>query len=178
VAGFIRDADAGEWLPGSPRETAPTWADRLSEYVLFLTSHGRAPSQHAEHAVERALFHWLRNQRTTLRNGVMLSARRAALDQSLPGWNMAAPGGDRRCARNQRVWDRWLEQLVLHVCQHDRNPVVSPGVYPEELKLGKWLALQRHLLREGTLKSGRESRLDEAAPGWRSPHGRHQSPAT
>jgi Helicase associated domain len=166
MSGLARIADsAGGKRPGA----RPGWDEQFSDYVRFVREHGRAPSQHAERANERALFYWLRNQRTSLRNGLLLPERRMRLEQGLPGWNVVTLGGDRRSVRNQSAWSTRLQQLGQHVRKHGRNPVVSPDVFPEEYALGKWLAIQRHAYRKGKLHPDREAQLNEVAPGWRHP---------
>jgi hypothetical protein len=164
--GLVEVADFAKGKRGAAR---PTWDEQFGDYVRFLGRHERAPSQYADDARERALFYWLRNQRTSLRNGLLLPERRVLLDQGLPGWNVVILGGDRRSARNQSVWSVRVRQLGQHVRKHGRNPVVSPDVFPAELVLGRWLAIQRHAYRKGMLHPDREAKLDEVAPGWREP---------
>lgn len=164
MSGLVRVADSAKGKPGA---ASPAWDDRFGEYVRFLRQHERAPSQYADQASERSLFYWLRNQRTSLRNGLLLPERRMQLGQSLPGWNVVTLGGDRRSVRNHSVWSERLQQLGQHVRKHGRNPVVSPHVFPEEHALGKWLAIQRAAQRKGELHPDREAKLDEVAPGWR-----------
>ena len=147
----------------------PTWDEQLGDYVRFLDQQNRSPSQYAEEPSERVLFYWLRNQRSSLRNGVLLPERISKLNQALPGWSSVAPGGFRDSSIGKSSWENRLEQLVDHWHRYGRNPVMNPSGSPEEYALGKWLAAQRYALKKGTLRPDREAQLDRVVPGWRRP---------
>jgi hypothetical protein len=153
--------------PGKSLVPRRTWDDQLADYVRFLDQENRAPSQHSEEPHERVLFYWLRNQRSSLRNGLLLPERISKLNQALPGWSNAAPGGFRASSRGQGRWNHRLEQLSKHWHRHGRNPVVGSSGTPEERALGRWLAAQRYALKQGTLYPERVAQLDELVPGWR-----------
>jgi hypothetical protein len=99
---------------GSPRSgkgisPRPTWEEQLIAYLRFTDQQNRAPSQHAEDPGDRNLYSWLRNQRSSLRNGLLLPERVAELNGALPGWSSVVPGGFRsspstRAGRNERVY--------------------------------------------------------------------------
>jgi DKCLD (NUC011) domain len=56
-----------------PRQAKPsrTWDDQLEDYVLFVKEQHRTPSQYGTEPNERNLSFWLRNQRASLRNGLL-----------------------------------------------------------------------------------------------------------
>jgi hypothetical protein len=66
---------------------ARTWHEWLEDYVRFVHEQGRHPSQHANDHSERTLHYWLRNQKTSLRNGLLTPERAAMLNKQLPGWS-------------------------------------------------------------------------------------------
>jgi hypothetical protein len=153
--------------PGKGLVLPRTWDEQLVDYVRFLDQHNRAPSQYAEEPSERVLFYWLRNQRSSLRNGLLLPEKISKLNQALPGWSNVAPGGFRASARRQSSWNHRLEQLSEHWHRYGRNPVMGPSGSPEERALGKWLSAQRYALKKDTLYAERVAKLDELVPGWR-----------
>lgn len=104
-----------------------TWDEKLGDYVSFLDQQNRSPSQCAEEPSERVLFYWLRNQRSSLRNGVLLPERIFKLNQALPGWSGVAPGGFRGSSPGKSSWENRLEQLVEHWRRCGRNPVMGPS---------------------------------------------------
>lgn len=144
-----------------------TWDEQLVDYVRFLDQENRAPSQYAEDPSERVLFYWLRNQRSSLRNGLLLPERISKLNQALPGWSSVAPGGFRSASQGRSSWNTRLEQLSEHWQRYGRNPVLGPSASPEERALGKWLSVQRYALKKGTLYPERVVQLDKLVPGWR-----------
>jgi hypothetical protein len=146
-----------------------TWDQQLADYLCFLDQQNRAPSQYAEEPNERVLFYWLRNQRSSLRNGVLLREKILKLDQALPGWSSVAPGGFRASSHGQRSWNKRLEQLIEYWHRYGKNPVLGPSGSPEENTLSRWLAVQRHALKKGTLYPERVAQLDKLVPGWRRP---------
>jgi hypothetical protein len=153
--------------PGKGLVHRRTWDEQLTDYVCFLDQQNRAPSQHSEEPSERVLLYWLRNQRSSLRNGLLLPEKISKLNQALPGWSNVAPGGFRASSRGRSSWNHRLEQLSEHWHRHGRNPAISSSGTPEERGLGKWLSAQRYALKKGTLHPERVAKLDELVPGWR-----------
>lgn len=141
--------------------------DHLADYVRFLNQQNRSPSQYAKEPGERVLFYWLRNQRSSLRNGLLLPERILKLNQALPGWSSVASGGFRASSVGQRSWNERLEHLAEHWRRYGKNPVLGPSGTPEEHALGRWLAVQRHALKKGSLYPERVEQLDKRVPGWR-----------
>lgn len=153
--------------PGEGVIRRRTWDEQLGAYVRFLDQHNRMPSQHADEPGERVLFYWLRNQRSSLRNGLLLPERISRLNQALPDWSNVAPGGFRTSSGGRNSWTCRLEQLSQHWRRYGKNPTIGSSGPPEERALGKWLAAQRYALKKGTLLPERMAHLDRLVPGWR-----------
>lgn len=62
------------------RGQAGDWDRRLTDLVLFIAEHHRPPSEYSADRFERILTRWLNNQRSSLRNGVLLREKAAKLD--------------------------------------------------------------------------------------------------
>lgn len=159
----------GKWI-----HQRRTWEERLAAYLSFMDQQNRAPSQYAEDPGERALFYWLRNQRASFRNGLLLRERIARLDEALPGWSSVVAGGYRTSSGNQARWNSRVDELASFLRQQGRLPRTGPFRPETERALGKWLALQRYALRKGVLRPDRAAHLDGLVPEWRPPPGKAQ----
>jgi len=103
--------------PKSEAAVRRSWKECLEDYVLFLTEHDRLPSQRAMDHGERKLHYWLRNQKASLRNGLLLPERVAVLDQRVPGWSASH--------RRHFGWDEMLAGAVAFHAETGRLPSLS-----------------------------------------------------
>lgn len=160
---------AGSPGQGKGISSRRTWDEHLAAYLSFMDQQNRAPSQYAETPGERALFYWLRNQRSSFRNGLLLRERIAKLDEALPGWSSVVTGGYRTSSGNHARWNSRVHELAGFLQHQGRLPRTCPFRPETERALGKWLALQRYALKKGTLHPDRAAHLDELVSGWRPP---------
>lgn len=82
--------------PGKSVVLRRMWDDQLADYVRFLDQETRVPSQHSEEPGERVLFYWLRNQSSSLRNGLLLPEQSPNLTRPCPDGAMLPPVGSVR----------------------------------------------------------------------------------
>ena len=109
------------------------WDEQLEKYVSFVKERNRVPSQSGEDPGERMLAFWLRHQKASLRNGLLLPERIAKLERQLPGWSSPY--------RVRPSWDEMVARLVQFRTDHGRWPSsVSPDY--AERNLANWLFRQ------------------------------------
>jgi hypothetical protein len=136
------------------------WDEVLNDYVLFVQERSRIPSQYAADPRERALSSWLKNQKASLRSGLLLQKRAAKLDQMLPGWSSPH--------RLRPSWDDMLARAVEFEAERGRRPSVLSSDR-DERTLATWLDRQRATrtaIRDR--KHGeRVVKLNHALPEWR-----------
>lgn len=145
------------------------WEDQLQDYVRFVEEHGRTPSQYAEDLDERVLAFWRRNQRASLRNGLLLPERVARLDHLLPGWS--SPNWIRPS------WDQMRLRAVRFTAGRGRWPSAM-AADRDERALANWLNRQsaaRTAIRDRR-HAERLAKLDQELPGWRLRRRPHQEP--
>lgn len=135
------------------------WDEHLDDYVNFVKEHNRIPSQNAEDSGERRLTFWLRHQKESLRNGLLLPERVEKLERLLPGWSSPY--------RVRTSWDDMLARAVQFKADRGRHPSTkSSDAY--ERSLANWLYRQR--VTPTASKAGRSAermvKLKEALPGW------------
>ncbi|WP_181762586.1 helicase associated domain-containing protein [Pseudarthrobacter sp. B4EP4b] len=140
---------------------AREWDEQLADYVSFLKENNRVPSQYAQDARERSLCFWLRNQKASLRNGVLLPDRAVKLDELLPDWNSP-----------YRVRPSW-EQMLARTVQFHREAGRRPSVLAtedEERSLANWLHRQNatRTVSRDRKHGERIAQLDNALPNWRN----------
>lgn len=145
------------------------WDEQLADYVRFVREHKRIPSQYAQDPVERKLTSWLRHQKSSLRNGLLLPERAAMLEKVLPGWS--SPN------RVRPSWDQWLARTVEFTTVRGRWPSAI-AADDAERSLANWLYRQRatRTVNRDRDHAQRMVKLKRALPGWpggRSP-GAHE----
>lgn len=158
----VLDALVPGWLTPDREQH---WARRVEELRAFMREHGRRPSARARSATERSLGLWLKAQWAAARAGsgstAFTPARRAILDEVVPGW---LPELGR-----EQLWAQRAEALGNFVRTFDRWPSESAASAPEQ-SLGWWLTSQRAAARGGAgatvFTPARRAVLDEVAPGW------------
>ena len=157
----MADAAYGADWRITPREAR--WRGKADEVQRFQRTYERWPSQAATDTVEKLLAKWLNHQRhDEKRSSAWWTNERAEyLDRVAPGWR-GEPSGVRWRANCDSVGDFYRSK--------GRWPsTMSPD--GEERRLGVWLAGQRDHRKRGSpsWSVGRESYLNEVAPGWRGP---------
>jgi hypothetical protein len=161
-----RVAKLNELLPGwsSPYRLRASWDQMLARAVQFKAERGRWPSASSSDTGERNLANWLYRQtatRTAIRDRNH-AERVVKLNNALTDWRRGPSGDAER-------WNRRMGQLMDHVRTYGRFPVMGPSSLPEEYALGKWISVQRHALKKGTLYPERLAVLNELLPDWRQP---------
>jgi superfamily II DNA or RNA helicase len=129
------------------------WEDGFSSLNGFAVreGHSRVPRHHEEHGFR--LGHWVSAQRVAHRGG-RLSTERAQRLEGLPGWSWEP---------SEALWERSFEKLESFA---QRTGDASPRQSPKsDSDLARWVSLQRHRYREGTLDPVEIQRL-ETLPGW------------
>lgn len=153
------DKIAPGWRSFLPPLT-PSWSERAQYLRQFRANEGRWPSQTAVDEDERSLGKWLSLQRSVAHRGELSDARRAALDQYLPGWD---PGS------REQAWYQNADGLAAFVRKNSRWP--SKNGDGEERRLGSWLHNRRQ---DAVTGSGwtpeRAAYLNKVAPGWNPSH--------
>lgn len=136
------------------------WDEQLNDYVLFVKERNRDPSQYGEDPRERALSFWLRNQKASLRNGLLLLETATKLDEPLPGWS--SPHSLRPS------WEEMLARTVQFEAEWGRRPSAL-SLNRDERILATWLHRQgaaRTAIRDRR-HADRVLKLNHALPHWR-----------
>jgi len=136
------------------------WDDQLYAYARFVTEHNRLPSQYADDPGERMLTFWLRHQKASLRNGLLLPERFEKLERVLPEWSSPY--------RVRPGWDQMLARVVQFKTDHGRWPS-SASADDAERSLANWLYRQAatRTARRDRHHAQRLAKLNNALPGWR-----------
>jgi hypothetical protein len=142
------------------------WGEQLDTYVRFVREHNRVPSQYGEDPSERMLTFWLRHQKASLRNGLLLPERFEELERMLPGWSSPY--------RVRPSWDQVLGRVVQFKADRGRWPS-SASSDDTERSLANWLYRQAATRTAGRDRQHAEriAKLNNALPGWR----RRRSPS-
>lgn len=148
-----RQAVLDAQLPGWRNVHEHQWHTQFTRLERWLSQHGThvPPRLHGADDEETQLAEWLEVQRARA------SAERASLlDQLLPGWR-------------DPMELRWRARLAELQTWREEHSDRWPSAYskdPYEMSLGRWVAFQRHLVRDGRLPVSRQRALDESASGW------------
>lgn len=150
-----------------------TWDARQDEWELryrllhqFVDREGHAlvPQSHEEDGV--ALGKWVNNQRRFRREGRLSESRQLRLE-SVRGWEWNVTGA---------TWDDHFDALKRHVAEGHRIPTAQAELI-QGLRLGRWVANQRRVFRDGRMTGDRAAALT-SIPGWtwgRSANGEHRT---
>jgi hypothetical protein len=136
------------------------WDEQLDNYVRFVREHNRVPSQYAEDPGERMLTFWLRHQKASLRNGLLLSERIEKLEGMMPNWSSPY--------RVRPSWDQMLARVVQFKTDRGRWPS-SASPDDAERSLANWLYRQAATWTASRDRQHTEriAKLNNALPGWR-----------
>lgn len=166
----IRKTGAGELdgsgsagYPGRSGREIPRrgWDEQCEDYVHFVKQRHRVPSQYAEDSGERALAFWFRNQKASLRTGLLLPERVSKMDKLLPGWSSPH--------RVRPSWDQTLARAVQFKADRGRWPSsMSPD--DDERTLANWLYRQSatRTANRDRKHTERMAKLKNALPDWHS----------
>ena len=144
-----------EQLPGwswNPRDDL--WEEGFAALEDYVERHGtaRVPKDSYVNGVQ--LGAWVSSQRGEYKKG-QLNAERSSRLEALPGWTWNT--------RKDR-WPYWYELLKKFVAEHGHTRLSAVQTY-EGLRLGQWVAQQRHHWNKGTLTPDRILLLEEF-PDW------------
>jgi hypothetical protein len=150
--------------PAAPRRTLSAgqdWDQHLEDYLRFTRDHQRVPSQYAENRAERSLNAWFRNQKASLKSGLLLPERVSKLNASMPGWSSPY--------RVRPSWDQMLARAVAFRAAHNRWPSAA-ATDANERALAAWLHRQSAARTAATDRrhTERAAKLDNALPQWRN----------
>ncbi|WP_181762507.1 helicase associated domain-containing protein [Pseudarthrobacter sp. B4EP4b] len=132
------------------------WDEQLDKYVSFVKERNRVPSQSGEDPGERMLAFWLRHQKASLRNGLLLPEKFEKLERALPGWSSPY--------RLRPGWDQMLARVVRFKTGHGRWPSSESPDFAER-SLANWL--YRQAASRDRQHEERLAKLNNALPGWR-----------
>ncbi|WP_285249758.1 helicase associated domain-containing protein [Pseudarthrobacter sp. fls2-241-R2A-168] len=132
------------------------WDEQLDKYVSFVKECNRVPSQSGEGPGERMLAFWLRHQKASLRNGLLLPERFEKLERVLPGWSSPY--------RLRPGWDQMLARVVQFKTGHGRWPSSTSPDFAER-SLANWL--YRQAASRDRQHEERLAKLNNALAGWR-----------
>ena len=150
-AALLESLPGWMWRPAGQR-----WEFGFAQLEAFAAATGQAsPSQNYVNDQGYRLGEWASKQRCAHARG-QLDEQRAALLESLPGWQW-----DPLEAR----WRAGLAELIRFAAQHGHLRVPRSYRTAGGDQLGKWVENQRSAKRGGTPAPQRVSAL-EALPGW------------
>lgn len=116
---------------------------------------GRWPSPAAPDPKERSLGTWLGRQRRQAAKGELDVFRRHFLDVNVPGWETDP---------DQR-WESAARDLADFTISFGRLPALEADESWER-GMAAWVAMQRSLKAQGSLRDDRARWLDLHCPGW------------
>lgn len=142
-------------FPGWNARRTAAWIpfeERLRQLKIHFDAYSAWPSSRSCDPQVLSLCRWLTVQRIAARAGQMSQARKARLDNQVPGWNETF----------QETWERTAEEIAVFRERHRRMP---SGVSTEhnERRLSRWLDDMR---RGRGLSPERKDFLDEVLPEW------------
>ncbi|HEU5223155.1 MAG TPA: helicase associated domain-containing protein [Candidatus Lumbricidophila sp.] len=147
-----------------PRLSA--WDKALLDAVAYVEITGSFPRRRVlndrANASERELriVSWIQYQRRLSSKGDLKPERREQLDKQLPGWDTAGT--------QEETWLRNFTTVVKWIQANKRWPSLNIYYTPaSELKLARWLHIQRRRQTVGKLEQHRLEQLDKYLPGWR-----------
>jgi len=127
---------------------------KADECAVWVAEHGRLPKR-----TDKPWCRWVESRRQEARKGLMSPARRAYLDQVLPGWDAPDPKSDEHFFAK-------ADECAVWVAEHGRLPKQS------EKPWGPWVDSRRREDRAGRLSPERRAYLDERLHGWDTWRGR------
>jgi hypothetical protein len=140
------------------KQATPSFDANVEATAAFCAEHGRRPSRKAKGPEEKRLGEWLGGQRKADRKGNLGPARKALLDEKVPGWDESFDD----------IYAANVDATAAFCAEHGRWPsAMAKG--PEEKRLGRWLSTQRVANKKGNLSPARKALLDEKVPGWDAP---------
>jgi hypothetical protein len=143
------------WLPGWSklrREFRGTFEARVQELKVYRDAYGTWPTWRSNDEGVSLLAKWLAGQRQLQRAGEMASARKALLDEQVPGWDETV----------QQTWERTAREIAVFRDRLGRMPS-SVAAEHSERRLARWIDDMR---RGRGLSPERKTFLDEVLPGW------------
>ena len=144
-----------EELPGwtwTPRDAQ--WEEGFASLQDYVAARGNAlvPTDRTFNGFEVGA--WVRTQRSAYKKKE-LPAERIERLEALPGWTWNT--------RNDK-WPFWYGQLKKHFAEHGHTRLTALQKY-DGLRLGQWVAQQRHHRNKGILDAARIRQLEEF-PDW------------
>lgn len=143
-------------LPHRPGSSHAEWQQGLAALRHYVAVRGSALVPCGARADGIAVGRWAEARRKEYWAG-QLDLHKAALLESLPGWEWSGP--------HQRLWHTRLAALRRHAAKH-LSADVGPDMMIGTLRIGAWVAAQRSAYAAGTLPSPNASLLADL-PGWR-----------
>jgi len=157
-------ANAGSLAGRSSRNP---WEERLSQLLEFRAIHGHCnvPRGWRDNP---SLSYWVINQRYALRKGTLTPEKVRRLAESGVAWTTPS----RRSELRAQTWFRMYLKLSELKTPAERVPGVGERT---TLKLKRWLANQRYLMRAGLLPEDRRLKLEALGMLWDLDRGRSKA---
>mmetsp|Transcript_18665 Transcript_18665/g.47160 ORF Transcript_18665/g.47160 Transcript_18665/m.47160 type:complete len:272 (+) Transcript_18665:830-1645(+) len=135
------------------------WQHRFPQLEAFraVEGHCLVPYKHG------ALGAWVKTQRRVMSQGGMKPHRQKLLGDIGFVWSVQKGG---RGPYNNEQWQAWLELLLAYKAEYGNCRVPDGHVMESGELLGRWVSLQRTLLRKGRLREDRAEALHEAGFVW------------
>jgi hypothetical protein len=140
--------------PTSPTSFEAQWLAQLIRYKAFVDEHGRRPTIRPSAPEEGAPALWFRQQVTLARRGTLKPARRQALNEHLPGWDVPPRVNEAKAAAR-------VGELKAYRDAHGKWPSKRSGTAKEK-DLATWFYIQR----QGFGTALTWALLDVQVPGW------------
>jgi hypothetical protein len=128
------------------------WKNQYEKLVEFKRKNGhcRVPQRHKE---DLALGTWVNTLRQAQSNHTIRPGRKELLDQLGFAWSV------------KQTWQGQYEKLVEF--KRKNGDCLVPQKYEQDMSLGKWVNMQRHLHVTNTLRMDRNELLEEVGFVWR-----------
>lgn len=123
------------------------WDNKYEAYIEFVKKYGRQPEK-GETYNGYNLFNWLNSQKADYRKGVLPESRCELLIEA---------GFDVKADPNEAAWKSKYALLKAFVAENNRLPA-QKELYNGH-RLGKWVAFQKTMNREGRLSASRKRLL-------------------
>ena len=162
------DAEIPGWR-GEKRREYRSWETASTEFVQWVSDHGRLPSFRGTDAEETRHYFWIVNIRNASRgNGTHVYTEEYGefLDEKTPGWRRTDRSG---YSYDNGTWERNARKIAEWVNENGRLPRRGVSRYPEEHKMGVWLinARKGYQGKAGKWSDERTALMDELIPGWK-----------
>ena len=145
-----------------------TWEEQLIQLRVYKARFGntKVPKRWSEDAV---LGRWVAHQRELFRAGKLPDQKRAVLDLLGFQWVLRTPKVWKEKRREKRKVERVPKSVHIEALKQYRErfgDTQVPARWKENKALGRWVAHQRELFRQGRMPEERKRMLDDLGFQW------------